>query len=133
MNKLSMFNDTYWSLCSVPDECFKKGKKYRKSLIPTDPLEVERISLSRTKSSIKEICLCNNFEYFMTVTVNSQNCDRFSLQAVQDRMKKLFKKIKRKYSDFKYIFITEKHEKRRLSFSWYDKRYSQRKINNIYC
>lgn len=111
MNKLSRYNDTYWSLCSISDKCFQKCIKRRKNLVPTDSEEVERISLSRTRSTIKEICLCNSFEYFMTVTVSSQNCDRFSLQDVQDRMKKLFKKIKRKYTDFKYIFITEKHEK----------------------
>lgn len=109
-----MYNDKYWSLINLNDDVYRKKNKKTRDFVPGDLVdkdEVERISLSRTKRRIKEICLCNDFEYFMTVTVSSANCDRFSLQLVQDRMKKLFKKIKRKYSKFKYIFITEKHEK----------------------
>ena len=46
----------------------------------TNEKEIERISLSRTKRKIKEICLCNNFKYFVTLTIDSKNADRFSLQ-----------------------------------------------------
>ena len=71
---------------------------------------VKNASLSRTKRNIREICLCNDFSYFATLTINSQMCDRYSLNDVQDRLKKTLKKLKRKYNDFKYIFITEKHK-----------------------
>ena len=72
--------------------------------------EVERISLSRTKRNIREIALCNNFDYFLTFTINSKNCDRFSLDACQNTLKKLIKAYKRKYNDFSYVIITEKHK-----------------------
>lgn len=114
MVKLTRYNDNYWSLCRFPDKVayLKDYKKHRLKIENniTDKEEIERISLSRTKNNIKNICLSNNFEYFMTVTVNSINADRFSLQEVQDKMKKICKKIRRRNYEFKYIFITERHK-----------------------
>lgn len=72
--------------------------------------ESSRCSLSRTKRRIKEICLCNEFEYFVTLTINSKNSDRFNLDEVQSTLKKKFIYYKRKNKEFKYIFITEKHK-----------------------
>ena len=71
--------------------------------------EVKRCSLSRTKRNIREISLCNDFNYFVTLTINSDMCDRYSLDIVQDKLKKILKKIKRNNKDFRYLFITEKH------------------------
>lgn len=121
MVKLIRYNETYHRLVSFNNDILKKNdyktiRKKNKSFYDdvefnfTDKKEIERISLSRTKSNIKAICLSNNFDYFMTVTVNSKNADRFSLSEVQEKMKKICKKIKRKYKDFAYIFITEKHK-----------------------
>lgn len=78
--------------------------------IKNDSDEIKRISISRTKRRLKEICLCNSFTHFITFTVNSENCDRFSLDEVQDKLKAKNKYIKSKYKDYKYVFVTEKHE-----------------------
>lgn len=75
-----------------------------------DQDEIQRISLSRTKRNLKEICLCNGFTHFITFTIAKENCDRFSLDEVQDELKKINKAIRRKYKDYRYVFITEKHE-----------------------
>lgn len=89
-----------------------------KSMGVSNKNEIERISLSRTKRNIKEIALCNDFEYFATLTINSTQCDRFSLSECQDKLKKILKALKRKNKNFAYIFITEKHKNRCFSFSW---------------
>lgn len=70
----------------------------------------ELSSLSRSKRMIREYSLCNNFTYFFTCTVNSALCDRFSLSETQKKMRQIMKSIKRKRSDFIYLFITEKHK-----------------------
>ena len=76
--------------------------------------EIDRVSLSRTKRNIKEICLCNDFKYFVTLTINSKNADRFSLQECQDNLKRLIHnysmRFRRKKIKFHYILITEKHK-----------------------
>lgn len=67
-------------------------------------------NISRTKNKIKSYILANDWNYFATWTVDSKLCDRYSLQFTQDKMHKLMKKYKRKYKDFKFIFITENHK-----------------------
>lgn len=112
MNKLVRYNETYWSLVSLPDDVFRTGKRHNKKLVPTDKDEVERISLSRSKNSVKELCLCNDFEYFITLTVSSKfdYYNRYDLEDCIDKVKKLMKAYKRKSKDFKYIYIIEKHK-----------------------
>lgn len=88
----------------------QRKKNTTEFFIPkTDSEEITRISLSRTKRNIKEIALCNHFEYFATMTVNSEFCDRFSLSECQDKIRKIMHKIKRIHKDFKFLLITEKH------------------------
>lgn len=76
--------------------------------------ESERCSLSRAKSEIIDICRSNEFAYFVTLTVSSNSCDRFSLSDCQDKLLSLLKEYqrrsKREQLSFKYIIVTEKHE-----------------------
>lgn len=106
--KLIRYNDNYYRL-----ECIKSCPEVRRPLKfgYSSKTESETCSISRTKRNIKSIALANDFEYFVTLTVNSEMCDRFSLQACQDRLKGINKQIKRKYKDFRYIYITEQHKK----------------------
>lgn len=79
--------------------------------IKTFSAEIDRISLSRTKRNIREICLSNDFEYFVTFTVDSKNADRFSLDECQSLIRKRLKTYQKWIcKDLKYILITEKHK-----------------------
>lgn len=113
MNILKIYNDTYWSLLNVNDDVFKKYE-YKNDLknYNISEEEKERISLSRSKRRIKDICLCNDFEYFVTMTVSSKikEYNRFDLENCVDNCKKFMKKIQRKSKDFKYIYIIEEHK-----------------------
>lgn len=79
-------------------------------IAPSDNYLSELSSISRSKRMIREIALCNDFQYFFTATVNSELCDRFSLSDCQTRIRKIMKSIKRKHEDFIYLFITEMHK-----------------------
>lgn len=90
---------------------FEEINKQETFIKQTEDEELQRQSLSRTKRNIREIALCNEFTHFATITINSEFCDRFSLQKCQDLLKyKIKEKIRRKNKDFAYIFITEKHK-----------------------
>lgn len=68
-------------------------------------------AISRSRRMIREYSLCNDFVYFFTSTVNSAVCNRYSLDATQDKIRYIIKEfVKRKNKDFKYVFITEKHK-----------------------
>lgn len=92
--------------------CRQEGFEEQKALGTFDynSDEVSRVSLSRTRRNIREIALCNNFHYFVTLTIDSKLADRYSLEICQTKLKKILKKIKRTNKNFKYIFITEKHK-----------------------
>lgn len=110
---LYKYNDEFSRLVKLK-ACRNKGfeilKSYNNINNITNKDEIERISLSRTKKNIKEISLCNNFKYFITFTINSLNCDRFSLIECQSKLKELLKAYKRKNKNFAYLIITEKHK-----------------------
>lgn len=72
--------------------------------------DVEHASLSRSRRMIRELALCNSFEYFATLTINSSSCDRFSLTECQERLRRKLKTLKQYNKDFAYLFITEKHK-----------------------
>lgn len=115
---LKQYNETYWSLINVNEKIYiKKNKSPLKNFNNKySEEETERISLSRTKRRIREICLSNDFEYFVTMTVSSKikQYDRTDLENCIDNIKKIMKKVKRvstaQGGDFKYIFIAEQHK-----------------------
>ena len=108
---------------------FEEIKK-RNNFIDVNSDEVQRCSLSRTKRNIRELALCNDFEYFCTFTINSENCDRFSLNDVQSNLKKILHKIKRKNKDFAFLIITEKHKNGAFHFHGLIKGISDLYTNN---
>lgn len=106
------YNNNNFRLVVVKN-CRKPGFEEiikKKKFVDVNSAEVKRCSLSRTRRNVRELALCNNFEYFCTFTVNSEMCDRYSLDDVQERITKIFKKIKRNNSDFAYLIITERHK-----------------------
>lgn len=113
--KLYVYNDINCRLVKLNAQREKGYEEIRKkkkisNYIEKDDAEINRVSISRTKRNIREIALSNNFEYFATITVNSKNADRFSLDECQELLRKKFKKLKRINKNFAYIFITEKHK-----------------------
>lgn len=103
------YNGRFFRVCSIK-ACREKGFEDISSKKRTDKKEVDRISLSRTRRNIRELALCNDFEYFCTMTVNSAKCDRYSLDDVQDNLRKCLRNIRNSSDNFKYLIITEKHK-----------------------
>lgn len=117
---LQKTNRKGYTLSEIANESNVEGH-----IIKTFSSEINRISLSRTKRNIREICLSNDFEYFVTFTVDSKNADRFSLDECQslirNRLKNYRDRISRKV---KFILITEKHKNGAFHFHRYDERFT---------
>lgn len=103
------YNGSNFRICKL-NACRNKGYEDIDKKNATCKSEVERISLSRTRRNIRELALCNNFEYFCTITVSSAKFDRYSLDEVQDNLRKCLRNIRNFSEDFKYLIITEKHK-----------------------
>lgn len=68
-------------------------------------------SLIRTKRIVQEIALCNDWEYFVTLTLNPQKYDRYNLKLfIKDLGKFLNNYNYQKMVVIKYLLIAEQHE-----------------------
>lgn len=68
-------------------------------------------SLSRTKSKIFELALCNDWEWFVTLTLNPENFDRTDLKAYKSKLSIFIKNYNRIHgTNIKYLLIPELHK-----------------------
>lgn len=68
-------------------------------------------NISRAKSKVFEYAFCNEFDYFVTLTINPAKYDRFNLAAYYKDFSQWLQNYKKKYNTkIKYLFIPEMHE-----------------------
>lgn len=69
-----------------------------------------RESISRSKSKIFEYAMCNDFDYFVTFTLNKEKYDRTDLKKFIKDLGQFIRNYRRKYKrDIQYLFIPELH------------------------
>lgn len=108
-----IYNDKYRELISLNPDIYKKNE-YKSNLknFKVSEEEKERISNSRRKRRIREIALCNDFEFFgtFTITSNLNYINRYDLEECALKAKKMMKAFQRKYKEFKYVYVFETHK-----------------------
>lgn len=72
-------------------------------------------NISRSKKSVKELALCNDFNFFVTITIKN-DYNRYNIDNVFYFLQKFCKKYKRKFSSFSYVFIAEYHKNGAIHF-----------------
>lgn len=91
---------------------FKRDRAFG-SLKQKKPENVAKLdeSLCRTRRLVRDLILCNQFEYFCTFTFNEQKIDRYNFDVCQKRLTRLFDNYKQRYApDFRYVIIPEFHK-----------------------
>lgn len=89
-------------------------KSFMKQNDETDVYESnEDRSLRRTKKSIKDYALCNEFNLFATFTLAD---DRFNDEKSKKRIATWFKNQRNRNGKFKYIVVAERHKNGALHF-----------------
>ena len=99
-------------------EAAYKGEKLE--LIYRVPPEIEALAptgerrpehISRSKSRIRELAFCNKWDYFVTITLSSENQTRSDLQALKKRWNQCLKDYAAKLGCRpKYLLIPELHK-----------------------
>lgn len=75
--------------------------------------EVRSDSLKRAKDKIQDLVLCNQFDYFVTLTFNPEKVDSFNVEEVKTVIKQwLNNGVKR--HNFRYVAIPEYHRSGRI-------------------
>ena len=72
-------------------------------------------NISRSKKAVKELALCNDFNYFVTITIKN-DFNRYNIDNAFLYLSKFCKKYKRKFSLFSYVFIAEYHQDGAIHF-----------------
>ncbi len=74
-------------------------------------------SLSRTKRTIRDLILCNKFDYFCTFTFDGGKVDRMDFSECRKKLTKIFDNYKQRYSpEFRYVVLPEFHEDGAIHF-----------------
>lgn len=79
------------------------------------PSEAEKqrlaCNLSRARSTIYELALCNNWEYFFTFTLDPKKYNRSNLKIFQKDLSRFFRKYREKHKvNVKYLLVPEQHK-----------------------
>lgn len=68
-------------------------------------------NISRAKSKVLEYALCNEFEYFVTLTINKDKHNRYDLKSYYKTFSKFLNNYNYRYSvKVDYLLIPEKHK-----------------------
>lgn len=68
-------------------------------------------NLIRAKTTIREYAVCNEFDYFVTLTLDKAKYDRYNLDAFIKDLGQFIRDYRKKYdADIQYILIPEQHE-----------------------
>lgn len=93
----------------------KKGRTAnRSSEKPSDDAITE--SLRRTRTTIFDYALSNDFEYFVTFTFNPKKIDRYSIDETFNTMKYWLNRQKKHSPDFAYVIVPEFHKDGAIHF-----------------
>lgn len=71
----------------------------------------ESCNISRTRSIIWELSMCNEFEYFVTFTLNKNKMDRYDLDDFILKLGQFIRDYRKsRNSDIQYLLVPEKHK-----------------------
>jgi len=73
-------------------------------------------SLRRTKTLVKDIILCNHFDYFCTFTFDNRKHNRYDIEHCKHVMHMWLHRQREKSPDLKYIIVPELHKDGALHF-----------------
>ncbi len=80
---------------------------------PPSEAEKERLAcnLSRARSTIYELALCNDWEYFFTFTLDPKKYDRSDLKTFHKDLSRFFRKQRERHKiNVKYLLVPEQHK-----------------------
>ena len=67
-------------------------------------------NLRRAKNTIKELVMCNEWEYFATLTLDKTKYDRYDLKKYIKDLSQYIRDLRKKGNDIKYLLIPERHK-----------------------
>ncbi len=112
----NMFRVTSYKFGYDPEALARRNekKKKQKTNIPTED-SLQR-SVRRSRTMINDYVKCNQFDIFVTFTFDPKKVDRYDLWATYMKMQGWLHRQSRKYEDFKYLIVPERHKDGAIHF-----------------
>lgn len=107
-------NSGFYRLVELKDT-ISLAKSQQKKQPNTSTENVYYNNISRSKKAVKELALCNEFNYFVTITIKN-DYNRYNIDNAFLYLSKFCKKYKRKFFEFSYVFIAEFHQDGAIHF-----------------
>lgn len=125
MKGYSKYIDNYYNIKQLNDDIYKiiycklpimrpgfeqerKFNKFNKSRNVHDSKLANSIARARTR--VFEIAICNDFDYFITLTIDKEKLDRYDLREYIKKLGQFIRNYRRDYGcDIQYLLIPEKH------------------------
>ena len=74
-------------------------------------IEKHEASISRARSMVFQLAMCNHWEYFFTGTLNPEWHDRHNLDRFRSSFAQFVRDCRKRYqSDIRYLFVCEQHK-----------------------
>lgn len=68
-------------------------------------------NVTRARTKVFDLAICNDFEYFITLTINKEKLDRYELKEYIKKLGQFIRNYRRDYeADVQYLLIPEKHK-----------------------
>jgi hypothetical protein len=68
-------------------------------------------SIARARTRVFELAICNDFDYFITLTINDEKLDRYDLGEYIKKLGQFIRDYRKKYGvNVQYLLIPEKHK-----------------------
>lgn len=67
-------------------------------------------ALSRARTVVRDLALCNNWDYFVTITFDKKKWDRYDYESRTKELMQWFQNISRDNDRFKYLLVPEFHK-----------------------
>lgn len=67
-------------------------------------------SLARAKSKVRELVLCNDWDYWCTFTLDAKKQDRYTLDTFRKKFAIFLQNYKRHHSKVDYVLVPERHK-----------------------
>lgn len=110
---IKQYNEDIYKLtyCKMPIKRagFEDKTNYKRSRDVND----EKLSnnIARARAMVFEYAICNDFKYYVTLTLNKDLHDRYDLKKFIKRLGQFIRNYRRKYgADIQYLLIPERHK-----------------------
>lgn len=99
---------------------YEEQTPHRGYLVPSkgnakDPERSMESSRSRARAAMRDIALCNSFQYFFTWTLDPALIDRYDVEVVKSKVTN-FLKNKARRNQFSYLCVAERHKDGAIHF-----------------